>query len=66
MNAGWAPCDWFTIYGQGQGAYSTGGADHPNPNDNGPFDLFQGYATLGNLKQFPVTLKVGRRPYLRR
>jgi hypothetical protein len=64
VHAGWTPCDWFTIYGQGQGAYSTGSAANPNPNDDGPFDLFQGYFTLGNAKEFPVTLKLGRQTLL--
>jgi len=60
VNAGWAPCDWFSIYGQGQGSYSSGDARNPNPADDSPFNLYQGYVTLGNLKQFPVTLKMGR------
>ncbi len=60
VNAGWTPCDWISLYAQGQGSYSAGDTRNPNPGDNGSFDLFQGYVALGNAKQFPVTAKIGR------
>lgn len=60
VHAGWAPCDWISIFGQGQGSWDIGDARTPAPGNDSPFDLFQGYVTLGNAAKFPLTAKVGR------
>lgn len=60
VHTGWSPCDWFMVYGQGQGSYSTSDARQPDPQADGPFNFFQGYVVLGNPRALPVTLKVGR------
>lgn len=60
VHTGWTPCSWLTLFAQGQGSYSAGDANNPNPSDDRPFDLFQGYFVLGDAKAFPVTLKFGR------
>ena len=60
VHAGWTPCDWVSIFGQGQGSWDIGDARTPPPGNDSPFDLFQGYVTLGNAAKFPVTAKVGR------
>jgi len=59
------PCDWIKTYVQGQDARAI-----DTKTDNVPyvlgsegddsFDLRQAYAEVGNLKEFPVSLKVGR------
>jgi hypothetical protein len=50
---------WFGIYLEGQESSSTG--DKRNPNvESDLFDLHQGYATIGNLQEFPLQLKGGR------
>ena len=33
---------------------------NPNPEADGPFDFNQGYIVVGNVKEFPLALKVGR------
>jgi hypothetical protein len=60
VHLGYTPCDWFTVFAEGQEASSTGDKRNPNPESNGPFDLHQGYVNLGNAKKFPLTAKVGR------
>jgi hypothetical protein len=52
--------DWFSIFVEGRASEATGDDRHPSPDIDGPIDLHQAYVTLGNPKQFPVTLKVGR------
>jgi hypothetical protein len=52
--------NWFGVFLEGEESSSTG--DKRNPNlESDQFDLHQGYVNLGNLREFPVTLKVGRR-----
>jgi hypothetical protein len=52
--------DWYGFFVEGRGSYTTGDDRNPNPESNGPMDLHQAYLALGNIKEFPVTLKVGR------
>jgi len=59
------PSDWFNIYAQGQDAREFF-SDRPKipgvlgAEGDDAFDLRQGYIEIGNAKQFPLTLKVGR------
>ena len=52
--------DWFSAFVEGRGSYSTGDDRQPNPESDGPMALYQAYVTLGNHKEFPLSLKVGR------
>ena len=49
-----------TSYSIGDNRYTATAAGFGLAEDNGPFELQQAYVTLGNLKQFPLLLKVGR------
>ena len=50
---------WFNVFVEGEESSSTG--DKRNPNlESDQFDLHQGYVTLGNLKEFPLSVKGGR------
>lgn len=58
---------WFTFYVEGRSSYSFGddritatAAGKNLPEDDGPMQLQMAYVALGDLKEFPVTLKVGR------
>ena len=59
------PTDWLKIYAQGQDSRKIL-SDRPNfPGQLGAegddaFDLRQGYLEIGNVKDFPLTLKIGR------
>lgn len=52
--------DWFNAMIEGRQSTTTGDDRNPNPESDGPIDLHQGYFTVGNLKKFPLSLKVGR------
>jgi Alginate export len=59
--------DWFTFFVEGRSSYSFGDdrftATSPGKNlaeDDGPLQLQMAYLGFGNLKNFPVTVKVGR------
>ena len=52
--------DWFSLFVEGRGSYSAGDDRNPNFESDGPMALYQGYVTLGNPKEFPLSLKVGR------
>ncbi len=59
------PAEWLKIYAQGQDAREFNGLRNNIPGVAGAegddaFDLRQGYVEIGNLKEFPLTLKVGR------
>src|ERR1051325_9682633 len=51
---------WFSVFVEGRSSGSTGDDRNPNPESDGPIDLHQAYVSLGNHKEFPVSLKVGR------
>ena len=59
------PTDWLKIYAQGQDSREIN-SDRPDfpgllgAEGDDSFDLRQGYVAIGNPKQFPLTLKVGR------
>ena len=59
------PVDWLKIYAQGQDAREFNAHRGLTPGVNAAegddaFDLRQGYLEIGNLKEFPLTLKIGR------
>src|ERR1041384_152040 len=60
FHLGYSPTDWLTMFGEGQNSSSTGDKRNPNPQSDGPFDLYQGYVRLGGTKDLPLSLKVGR------
>ena len=55
--------EWFSFFVEGRGSYSTSDVRNPNPESDGPMDLHQAYVTLGNHKEFPLSLKVGRQEF---
>ena len=52
--------EWFSAFVEGRASGSTGDDRNPNAESDGPFDLHQAYVTVGNHKEFPLSLKVGR------
>jgi hypothetical protein len=60
FHLGYTPCDWITVYGEGQNSSSTGDERNPNLQSDGAVNLYQGYLRLGSLKEFPLSLKIGR------
>jgi hypothetical protein len=51
---------WWSAYLEGRSSSTTGDLRNPNFESDGPVDLHQAYFTLGNHKEFPVSLKAGR------
>ncbi len=51
---------WWSAYVQGRSSGTTGDDRNPNFESDGIADLHQAYFTLGNHKEFPLSLKVGR------
>lgn len=60
---------WWGVYVEGRSSSTSGDQRGSNgsypgsgagPESDGPVDLHQAYFTLGNHKEFPVSLKVGR------
>jgi hypothetical protein len=47
-------------YSIGDGRYTATAAGKNLPEDDGPFQLQMAYLLIGNLSEFPLTLKVGR------
>ena len=50
---------WFSVYVEGRNSTEGGDDRDPNPEAD-EFDLYQGYVTVGNPKEFGLTLKAGR------
>lgn len=59
LHLGYTPTDWLGAYVEGRYSSSYWDKRDPDPESDGP-DLHQAYVTLGNAKQFPLSLKVGR------
>jgi hypothetical protein len=51
--------DWLTVYGEARDSRTASDERKPHP-ETDPLDLHQGYFLLGNPKEFPLTLKLGR------
>jgi hypothetical protein len=52
--------EWFNVLVEGRSSGSTGDDRNPNPESDGPIDLHQAYIFVGNHKEFPLSVKVGR------
>ena len=52
--------EWFSAMVEGRNSSSTGDDRNPNPESDGAIDLHQAYLMVGNHKEFPVSLKIGR------
>lgn len=52
--------EWFSAMVEGRHSSTTGDDRNPNLESDGPMDLHQAYVTIGNHKEFPLSLKVGR------
>ncbi len=52
--------EWFSVFVEGRGSYTTGDDRNPNPEADGPMDLHQAYVMVGNPKEIPLSLKAGR------
>jgi hypothetical protein len=51
---------WFSAMVEGRHSSSTGDDRNPNPESDGPMDLHQAFVTIGNHKEFPLSVKIGR------
>jgi Alginate export len=51
---------WWSFLVEGRNSGTTGDDRNPNAESDGPVELHQAYFTLGNHKEFPLSLKVGR------
>lgn len=55
--------DWFAVYTEGRDSRAWQDNDTKNLGQD-PLELYQAYAILGNAKEFPLTVKVGRQELL--
>ncbi len=51
---------WWSAYVEGRSSTTSGDDRTPKFEKDGPVDLHQAYVTVGNHKEFPVSVKVGR------
>ena len=51
---------WFSALVEGRSSATTGDDRNPNPESDGPLDLHQAYVSIGNHKEFPLSVKIGR------
>lgn len=51
---------WWSALVEGRSSGTTGDDRNPNAESDGVVDLHQAYVTVGNHKEFPLSLKVGR------
>lgn len=51
---------WFSVFVEGRSSGSTGDDRNPNPESDGVIDLHQAWVMVGNHKEFPLSMKVGR------
>lgn len=56
---GYTPVPWLTLFAEGRVSLENGDKRNPSP-DRNPLDLHQAYLRLGDLKELPVQLQVGR------
>src|SRR5215470_13360668 len=55
---GYAPVTWFAAFAEGRDSHAVSDARPVTETD--AFDLYQAFVRLGDAKQFPLSLKVGR------
>ena len=51
---------WWSAMVEGRSSGTTGDDRNPNAESDGVVELHQAYVTLGNHKEFPLSLKIGR------
>ncbi len=59
VHVGYKPQSWLQFYVQGRDSRSTGD-DRATNSDSDQWELYQAYAQIGNPKEFPLSLKIGR------
>ncbi len=59
VHVGYAPTDWARILVEGRDSFEWGDDRTPDP-ESDRTDLHQAYVQLGNPKEFPLGIKVGR------
>ncbi len=59
FHLGYSPASWVNFFGEGRDSRAWSDERRPSP-DQDKFDLHQAFVLLGNPKQFPLSLKVGR------
>lgn len=59
---GWNPAGWLNVYVEGRDSHDE--SDLRPVTETDTFDLHQAYLRLGDPKQFPISLKVGRQEML--
>ena len=52
--------EWFNVFVEGRDSETFSDDRKPSPEEDGPADLHQAYFVVGNHKEFPLSLKVGR------
>ena len=52
--------EWYSFLAEGRDSETWSDDRNPSPEEDGPIDLHQAYFTLGNHKEFPLSMKVGR------
>lgn len=62
VHLGWTPANWFTAFVEGRDSHAV--SDERALTETDVFDLHQAFISLGNAKQFPLLLKVGRQELL--
>ena len=51
---------WWSAFVEGRSSSTSGDDRNPNAESDGILELHQAYVTVGNSKEFPLSLKVGR------
>lgn len=59
VHLGWKPCPWFTAFAEARDSRTVFDKRTPEPEED-VLDLHQAWVALGNAREFPLTLKVGR------
>ena len=59
IHLGFTPVNWLTVFGEARHSSAAGDERTPSP-DRDAIDLHQAFITLGNVKTFPLTAKIGR------
>ncbi len=63
LHLGWTPASWVNFFVEGRDSRVWFDKRVPTPFEDN-FDLHQAFAVLGNAREFPLTLKVGRQEML--
>jgi hypothetical protein len=59
FHLGYTPCARFSVFGEFQDSNAVNDDRNPSP-DNDHYQLRQGWLSVGNPREFPLTLKAGR------